>query len=129
MAHTLQQLLAFVFARANRAQGYMVQWDLEKEIWQKAFKSAALSAKGPGNASGAWDPASTALLVTEPIFNFPAVQAATEEVGGRFKADDTIGRGLGAGGSEPRAAGGDVGASGWPAGATWHRPGRACGPG
>jgi len=55
-------------------QGYMVQWDIEKEIWAKAFKSASLS------GGGRWDPASTGLLVTEPIFNFPAVQAATEEV-------------------------------------------------
>lgn len=58
----------------------MVQWDVEKEIWAKAFKSGLLSSKGPGNASGGWDPASTGLLLTEPIFNFPAVQAATEEV-------------------------------------------------
>jgi hypothetical protein len=52
----------------------MVQWDLEKEIWARAFKSASLSPKG------SWDPSSTGLLVTEPVFNFPAVQAATEEV-------------------------------------------------
>ncbi|KAI8471017.1 MAG: Actin/actin-like protein [Monoraphidium minutum] len=63
-------------------RGYMVQWDLEKEIWARAFKSAALSKKGPGGGGGggAWDPASASLLLTEPIFNFPAVQAATEEM-------------------------------------------------
>lgn len=48
----------------------MVQWDLEKEIWAKAFKSGSLALK---------DISSTGILVTEPIFNFPAVQAATEE--------------------------------------------------
>lgn len=53
----------------------MVSWDVEKEIWARAFKSAALTPKG-----AKWDPGSTGLLLTEPIFNFPAVQAATEEV-------------------------------------------------
>jgi hypothetical protein len=52
----------------------MVQWDLQKEIWARAFKSASLSPKG------SWEPATTGLLLTEPVFNFPAVQAATEEV-------------------------------------------------
>ncbi|GBF91703.1 hypothetical protein Rsub_04007 [Raphidocelis subcapitata] len=56
-------------------RGYMVQWDVEKEIWARAFKSAKLS-----EGRGRWDPASAGLLLTEPIFNFPAVQAATEEM-------------------------------------------------
>ena len=102
----------------------MVQWDLEREIWAKAFKSASLSSKGAGNNSGGWDPSSTGLLLTEPIFNFPAVQAATEEVRrGRGGAPPPLLCGLPPAGS-PLCAGGGGGSgfAGLLTGRPWSLP-------
>jgi hypothetical protein len=55
----------------------MVTWDLEREIWAHAFKHILHLGK-PGNL-GARD---CGFLMSEPIFNFPAVQQATEQVCG-----------------------------------------------
>jgi hypothetical protein len=53
----------------------MVTWDLEREIWAHAFKHILHLGK-PGNL-GARD---CGFLLSEPIFNFPSVQQATEQV-------------------------------------------------
>lgn len=59
-------------------QGYLVTWDLEKEIWAHAFKSILGLGRQPGNLTTR----ECGLLLSEPIFNFPAVQQATEQVCG-----------------------------------------------
>jgi hypothetical protein len=73
----------------------MVNFDLERDIWQKGFASLAAAAagqlqgmgSGPGGSSSsssrskaALDCRAYSLLLTEPLFNFDAVRAATEEV-------------------------------------------------
>jgi hypothetical protein len=83
-------------------QGFMVNYDLERDIWQKGFTSLAAAAAGqlPGMGSGASGGGSSSgrskavldcrahsLLLTEPLFNFDAVRAATEEVRGALLAN------------------------------------------
>lgn len=51
-------------------QGYLVNWDLEQEIWSRCFKSVLKVS--PREAAG--------LCVTEPLFNLPQLQAAAEQV-------------------------------------------------
>lgn len=58
-------------------QGFLVGWDLEKEVWAHAFK--AVLGLGKQGSVGTRE---CGLLLSEPIFNFPAVQAATEQVSG-----------------------------------------------
>jgi hypothetical protein len=72
----------------------MVNYVLERDIWQKGFASLAAAAagqlqgmgSGPGGSSSsskskaALDCRAYSLLLTEPLFNFDAVRAATEEV-------------------------------------------------
>jgi hypothetical protein len=53
-------------------QGYLVNFDLEREIWTKVFKSVLKV-----------NPRECGLLLSEPIFNFRQVQAATEQVSSR----------------------------------------------
>jgi hypothetical protein len=72
-------------------QGFLVNLDLQKDIWQKGFNALAASA-APGGAAGAAAAAASArskavleyghysLVMTEPLFNFESVRAATEEV-------------------------------------------------
>ena len=50
-------------------RGYVVNWDLEREIWNHAF--AILPSASP---------ASCGLLLTEPMFLLPAMQEATQQV-------------------------------------------------
>lgn len=50
-------------------QGFLVNWGLERDIWAHALK-----------ASLRVDCSETGLVMTEPVFNFPQIQAATEEV-------------------------------------------------
>jgi hypothetical protein len=95
--HTAYRRLLAVLAAAFLPQGFMVNYDLERDIWQKGFASLAAAAAGQvpgmgGGASGggsssgrsraALDCRSYSLLLTEPLFNFDAVRAATEEVRG-----------------------------------------------
>jgi len=47
----------------------MVNWDLEREIWNHAFT----------NLSNA-EPATSGLLLTEPMFSLPAMQEAVQQV-------------------------------------------------
>lgn len=67
-------------------QGYLVGWDLEREIWGHAFKAVlGLNLVGGRQAygsGGSLTPRECGLLLTEPIFNFPQLQALTEQVGG-----------------------------------------------
>mmetsp|Transcript_35953 Transcript_35953/g.80033 ORF Transcript_35953/g.80033 Transcript_35953/m.80033 type:complete len:419 (+) Transcript_35953:120-1376(+) len=50
-------------------RGYLVNWDLEREIWGRVFRNVLrVNARDCG------------LLLTEPLFNFPQVQAATEQI-------------------------------------------------
>ncbi len=50
-------------------QGFLVNYELQRDIWARAFKSVLQV-----------DPSRCALVLTEPLFNFPQVQAATEQV-------------------------------------------------
>eukprot|EP00877_Chromochloris_zofingiensis_P007352 jgi/Chrzof1/2870/Cz12g02080.t1 len=50
-------------------RGFLVNWGLERDIWAHALK-----------ASLRVDCSETGLVMTEPVFNFPQIQAATEEV-------------------------------------------------
>lgn len=50
-------------------RGYLVNWDLEREIWARAFRQVLRV-----------DPSEAGLLMTEPLFNFPQIQQTTEEV-------------------------------------------------
>ncbi|KAG1671132.1 hypothetical protein FOA52_005384 [Chlamydomonas sp. UWO 241] len=50
-------------------RGYLVNFDLEREIWGRCFRSVLKV-----------NPADAGMLLTEPLFNFPSVQAATEQI-------------------------------------------------
>lgn len=73
------------------AQGFLVNADLERDIWAKGFSSLAASlaggAAGGGGGTGgsrskaSLDYRSYSLLLTEPLFNFDSVRGVTEEVG------------------------------------------------
>jgi hypothetical protein len=76
---------------AARLQGFLVNADLERDIWAKGFASLAAgcpgaSGSGPAAAGGSsknkavLDYRSFSLLLTEPLFNFDSVRAVTEEV-------------------------------------------------
>lgn len=55
-----------------------MSWDLEREIWGHAFKAVlGLSRPGQGGPGGFRD---CGLLLTEPLFNFPALRSVTEQV-------------------------------------------------
>uniref|UniRef100_A0A383W4Y3 Uncharacterized protein n=1 Tax=Tetradesmus obliquus TaxID=3088 RepID=A0A383W4Y3_TETOB len=81
--------------RRPHDRGFMVNYDLERDIWQRGFASLAAAAaagqlqgmgSGPGGGSSsskskaALDCRAYSLLLTEPLFNFDAVRAATEEI-------------------------------------------------
>ncbi|KAF5839191.1 actin family [Dunaliella salina] len=66
-------------------RGYLINWDLEREIWSRAFKAVlgmSLGGKGGSSSSRGPAPANCGLIITEPMFNsdFPQLQAATERV-------------------------------------------------
>ena len=63
--------------KQTKNKGYLVNWDLERDIWARGLRSLSAAA-GAGGADLA--SSSAGLVLTEPLFNFPAVQAATEEV-------------------------------------------------
>ncbi|KAL0034099.1 hypothetical protein WJX79_008766 [Trebouxia sp. C0005] len=50
-------------------RGYVVSWDLEREIWNHAFMMLS-------NA----EPSTCGLLLTEPMFSLPAMQEAVQQV-------------------------------------------------
>eukprot|EP00955_Chlamydomonas_euryale_P077165 362866-Chlamydomonas_euryale.AAC.36 len=50
-------------------RGYLVNFDLEREIWGRSMRSVLKV-----------NPADVGLLMTEPMFNFPSVRAATEQI-------------------------------------------------
>lgn len=52
------------------AQGYLVNWDIQKTIWDHIFGKDCC----PVNFN------ETPLIVTEPYFNFPSVQEAMTEI-------------------------------------------------
>ena len=54
-------------------RGYVVNWDLQRQIWEHALK-ALLAAQGTP------DLRSSVLLVTEPMFNFPACREGCQQV-------------------------------------------------
>ena len=54
-------------------RGYVVNWDLEREIWNHAFTQLL-------DVS----PSSSGLLLSEPMFALPAIQEATQQVCGHF---------------------------------------------
>ena len=56
-------------ARRPCDRGYVVNWDLQREIWSHTFKSLLDIS-----------PASSGLLLTEPLFSLPAMQDATQQV-------------------------------------------------
>lgn len=69
-----QQLLdkhdvSAIRARRPCDRGYVVNWDLQREVWNHAFTSLLDIS-----------PASSGLLLTEPLFNLPAMQDATQQV-------------------------------------------------
>lgn len=81
--------VAFVAVLSALLQGFMVNLDLQKDIWQKGFNAlAATAAPGiPAGAAGASARSKAvleykhySLVMTEPLFNFEAVRATTEEV-------------------------------------------------
>ncbi len=51
-------------------RGYVVNWELEREIWNHAFATLPKSS-----------PAHSGLLLTEPLFSLPAMQEAVQQVG------------------------------------------------
>ncbi|XP_068653136.1 actin-related protein 6 [Aristolochia californica] len=50
-------------------RGYLINPDLEKEIWDRVFRSILRV-----------DPAQSSLLLVEPLFNLPSIQRATDEL-------------------------------------------------
>ena len=56
---------------AHACRGFVVNWDLQRQIWEHALK-ALLAAS---------DLRSAVLLVTEPVFNFPACREGCQQVG------------------------------------------------
>ena len=46
----------------------MVNWDLQRQIWEHSLKAQGIEAKD------------AVLLVTEPLFNFPACQEGCQQV-------------------------------------------------
>lgn len=70
-------------------RGFLVNLDLQKDIWQKGFNALAASTvpaglSGPGGASArskaVLEYRNYSLVMTEPLFNFDAVRATTEEI-------------------------------------------------
>lgn len=49
-------------------RGYVVNWDLQRQIWEHSLKAQGTEAKD------------AVLLVTEPLFNFPACQEGCQQV-------------------------------------------------
>lgn len=50
-------------------RGFVTNWDLEKTIWERIFK-----------ASLPVSPQECGLVVTEPLFNLPAIQSQMDQV-------------------------------------------------
>lgn len=50
-------------------RGYLVNWDVEKSVWWRAFKSMLQQ-----------QPQECGLLMTEPPFNLPSIQTSTMQV-------------------------------------------------
>mmetsp|Transcript_22793 Transcript_22793/g.57969 ORF Transcript_22793/g.57969 Transcript_22793/m.57969 type:complete len:468 (-) Transcript_22793:233-1636(-) len=65
-------------------RGYLVGWDLEREIWGHAFKAVLglnLGGRsGMGGGMGGLTPRECGLVLTEPMFNFPVLQSTTEQI-------------------------------------------------
>ncbi|KAL6751380.1 Actin/actin-like protein [Haematococcus lacustris] len=57
-------------------RGYLVGWDLEREIWAHAFKAVL----GLGRQPGHLNTRDCGLLMSEPVLNFPAIQNTTQQV-------------------------------------------------
>ncbi|XP_039253852.2 actin-related protein 6-like isoform X2 [Styela clava] len=51
-------------------KGYLVNWDVQKQVWDYAFGKDVLNLK----------PADTSIILTEPHFNFPTIQEAMNEI-------------------------------------------------
>ena len=53
-------------------RGYLVDWGLQSELWARALRGALKASPSDGG-----------LVMTEPPFNFPAIEAATEQARAR----------------------------------------------
>uniref|UniRef100_A0A7S0UQK4 Uncharacterized protein n=1 Tax=Polytomella parva TaxID=51329 RepID=A0A7S0UQK4_9CHLO len=54
-------------------RGYLVNWELERDIWSRCLRTESLQ-------SSQIQIQDCGLALTEPFFNFPQIQAATEQV-------------------------------------------------
>eukprot|EP00879_Flechtneria_rotunda_P029212 GHRR01031497.1.p1 GENE.GHRR01031497.1~~GHRR01031497.1.p1 ORF type:complete len:308 (+),score=128.15 GHRR01031497.1:281-1204(+) len=80
--------LGGMVVRRPHDRGFLVNLDLERDVWTRGFSSLAASEHqaGEGGSSSAGrskaqlDYRHYSLLVTEPLFNFDAVRANTEEL-------------------------------------------------
>ena len=59
-------------------RGFVANWDLQRQIWEHAIKATQL-VEAEGTQPTRWL-RDAILLVTEPIFNFPACQEACQQV-------------------------------------------------
>lgn len=51
-------------------KGYLVNWDLQRQVWEHIFSKDVMSLEPP----------ETTIIITEPYFNFSSIQDATNEV-------------------------------------------------
>lgn len=51
-------------------QGYLVNWDVQRQIWEHVFSKDVNSL----------EPSETTMVITEPYFNFSAIQESMNEV-------------------------------------------------
>ena len=71
VGHQLLEKYDVSALRARRPcdRGYVVNWDLQREIWSHTFTSLLDIS-----------PATSGLLLAEPLFSLPAMQDATQQV-------------------------------------------------
>eukprot|EP00884_Botryococcus_braunii_P010254 jgi/Botrbrau1/1922/Bobra.0005s0027.1 len=62
--------ISSVSLRRPADRGYVVNWDLQRQIWQRIFQ-VAVPSMVPGEAG---------LILTEPLMNLPALQEETFQV-------------------------------------------------
>eukprot|EP00775_Hariotina_reticulata_P008319 gene8319-8504_t len=82
--------LGGLVVRRPHDRGFLVNADLERDIWVKGFASLAASlagttssqaaAGGSSRSKAVLDYRSYSLLLTEPLFNFDSVRGVTEEI-------------------------------------------------
>ncbi|KAJ2824927.1 Actin- protein 6 [Coemansia erecta] len=62
--------LSGLYYRSPFERGYLVHWDVQLAVWDRVLSASVLGCT----------PSETALLLTEPMFNFHQIQQSTDEI-------------------------------------------------